>query len=195
VGEILHIDIFSTDKKHFLTCLDKLSKFAVVQPIASRTIIDIQSAILQLLNFFRRTKTIHCDNEPAIKSETIRTLKQKYDIQAVNAPPLHSTSNGQVERFHSTLSDNARCLTAQRKITNTIKAILQATIEYNRTVHSVTDKRPMDIIHSSPPELDAEIRDKILKAQQIQMKRLNEKRQERNFQVGDTVLLKANKRS
>lgn len=39
-GEMLHIDIFSTDEKYFLTCIDKFSKFAVVQPIASRTIED-----------------------------------------------------------------------------------------------------------------------------------------------------------
>lgn len=29
-GEMLHIDIVSTDKKIFLTCIDKFSKFAVV---------------------------------------------------------------------------------------------------------------------------------------------------------------------
>jgi len=134
VGEILHINIFSTDKKHFFTCLDKLSKFTAVQPIASRTIIDIQSGILQLLSFFRTTKTIYCENEPTIKSETIKTLlSNQYDVQVVNAPSLHSTSNGQVERFHSTLGDIARCLTSQRKITETVEAVLQATIEFNRT--------------------------------------------------------------
>lgn len=64
VGEILHIDIFSTDKKYFLTCIDKFSKFAIVQPIVSRTIIDIEPPILQLMNFFPNTKTIYCDNDP-----------------------------------------------------------------------------------------------------------------------------------
>ena len=34
VGEILHIDIYSTFGKFFLTCIDKFSKFAIVQPIA-----------------------------------------------------------------------------------------------------------------------------------------------------------------
>lgn len=32
-GEILHVDIYSTDQKYFLTCIDKFSKFAIVQPI------------------------------------------------------------------------------------------------------------------------------------------------------------------
>lgn len=195
VGEILHIDIYSTNKKYFLTCIDKFSKFAIVQPIASRTIIDIQSAILQLVNFYRHTKTIYCDNEPSIKSETIKSLlNNQYNIQIVNAPPLHSTSNGQVERFHSTLGDIARCLTAQRKITDTVETILQATIEYNNTIHSVTDKRPIDIIHSSSPELEIEIGNKIQKAQQLLTNRVNETRHNRQFQIGDTVLEKTNRR-
>jgi len=137
-GELLHIDIFSTDKKYFLTCVDKLSKFSIVQPIASRTIADVQTAILQLINFYRRTKTIYCDNEPSIKSETIKTLlSNQFDIQIVNAPPHHSTSNGQVERFHSTLAEIARCLKIERGIKDTVELILLATIEYNKTIHSV----------------------------------------------------------
>jgi len=65
--------------------------------------------IIQLLNFFPQTKTIYCDNEAAFNSETIRTLlKNGYNIDIVNAPPLHSCSNGQVERFHGTLADIAR---------------------------------------------------------------------------------------
>jgi len=41
VGELLHIDIFCIDKKIFLICFDKFSKFAIVQPLSSRTIIDV----------------------------------------------------------------------------------------------------------------------------------------------------------
>jgi len=51
-GEFLRIDIFSTDKKFLLTCVDKFSKFAVVQPIQSRTIEDLKTPLLQLMNFF-----------------------------------------------------------------------------------------------------------------------------------------------
>lgn len=32
-GDMLHIDIFSTDKKQFLTCIDKFSKLAVVHQL------------------------------------------------------------------------------------------------------------------------------------------------------------------
>ena len=71
-----------------------------------------------------------------------------------------------------------------------IQLILQSTIEYNKTIHSVTNKKPIEIIHSSAPEFEAEIREKVNKAQEIQMKRLNEARRNRTFQVGEKVLLK-----
>lgn len=64
-GEILHIDVFTTDKQHFLTCIDKFSKFAVVYPIASRSTLDIKNALLQMLNKFKNTNIIVSDNEKA----------------------------------------------------------------------------------------------------------------------------------
>lgn len=167
VGEILHIDIFSTDKKYFLTCADKLSKFAIVQPIDSRTIIDVESPILQLMNFFPRTKVIFCDNEPSLNSETIRSiLSNNFGVEIVNAPPLHSTSNGQVERLHSTILEIARCLKLEKSISDTVQLILLATIEYNRTIHTVTNKRPIDVIHSDSLELEVDVRNIVQKAQE-----------------------------
>jgi len=90
-----------------------------------------------------------------------------------------------VERFHSTLAEIARCLKIERGIKDTVELILLVTIEYNKTIHSITNKRPIDVIHSSTIELNTEI---------IQLERLNKTRQDRNFQVGDRVLVKSNKR-
>lgn len=118
VGEMQHIDIFTTDKKFFLTCIDKFSKFAVVQPVSSRTIEDLKPALLQLINFFPKAKSIYCDNEPALNSQTISAMLSNYfGVRISNAPPLHSVSNGQVERFHSTLLELARCLKIDKGIT------------------------------------------------------------------------------
>ncbi|GBP98456.1 Retrovirus-related Pol polyprotein from transposon gypsy [Eumeta japonica] len=195
VGEMLHIDIFSTDKKHFLTCVDKFSKFAVVQPIQSRTIIDLKIPIMQLMNLFPDTKSIYCDNEPSLKSETITSmLRNQFCVEVANAPPLHSTSNGQVERFHSTLTEIARCLKLERNIDSTIELIMLATAKYNRTIHSTINRKPIDVVHSSTIEIRKEIKDKIIKAQRDQLDRHNPSRQSRTFNVGDRVLVKNNKR-
>jgi len=100
-GEMLPIGIFSTDKKFFLTCVDKFCKFAIVQPTSSRFIEDLKPALLQLMNFFPRSKISYCDNDPSLKSHTIVSmLCNNFDVSITNAPLLNSTSNGQVERFH-----------------------------------------------------------------------------------------------
>lgn len=121
-------------------------------------------------------------------------LSNNFDIQIQNAPPLHSTSNGQVERFHSTLIEIARCIKLSKKFENTTELILMATIEYNKTIHSVTGKRPIDLVRSLPADLEAEVRNKIQEAQNRCIGRENKKRKDKQYQVGEKVLVKSNKR-
>jgi len=135
-GEILHIDIFSTDGNLFLTRIDKFSKIAIVQKITSRAIVDVKAPILNVIHFFPSTKIIYCDHERTLNSEPIKSiLLNNFNICISNAPPLHSTSNGQVKRFHSTLAEIARCLKILKQINDTAEVILLATTKYNRTIH------------------------------------------------------------
>jgi len=107
VGKMLHIYIFSTDKNLFLTCIGKFSKFATVQPIVSRAIVDVKIPIIQLINLFPKTKTIYCDNEASFSSETITSLlKNQYGIDLVNSPSLRSSSNGQTNASIAPLHQN-----------------------------------------------------------------------------------------
>jgi len=74
---MVHIDIFSTDRKLFLTCVDIFSKFAIVQPVVSRTIVDNTTPLLQIVNLFPNIKTVYGDNEPAFNSENITSVLKK----------------------------------------------------------------------------------------------------------------------
>jgi len=177
VGEMLHTDIFCTDRKYFLTCIDKFSKFAMVRPIPSRTIED-----LKLLKVFPKAKVIYCDNEPSLNSHTIFT------------PPLHSVSSGQVERFQHTLVELARCLKIDKGISDTVELILLATARYNKSIHSVIDKRPADVVMAQSSDPQYEIQDRIRRAQDKLRARENSSRQDRVFKVGDKVLVKSNRR-
>jgi len=58
-----------------------------------------------------------CANEPSLKSHTIVSmLCNNFGVRIINAPPLHRTSNGQVERFHSTWLELARCIKIDKGI-------------------------------------------------------------------------------
>lgn len=100
----------------------------------------------------------------------------------------------EIERFHSTLLEIARCVKIQKGISNTVDTILHATAEYYKSVHSVTNKRPIDVLHASTTELQREIRNKVHRPQAVQNSRVNKSRSNRVFRVGEPVLVKTNRR-
>lgn len=61
----------------------------------------------------------------------------------ITTPAQHST-NGQVERTHSTLIELIRCLSKQNN-TDSSQEIYNAVKAYNETIHSVTNEKPMDV--------------------------------------------------
>jgi len=67
-----------------------------------------------------------------------------------------------------------------------------ATASYNRTIHSVTDKKPIDTFNTNRIQ-ERNQRNK----QQLQnrsLEKFNKVRTEKDYQVGDKVFLKSNKR-
>lgn len=194
-GEILHIDIFSTAKCHFITCIDKFTKFALAFPIESRSIVDVKTPLLQILNFYPNARTIVCDNEKSFNSQSIKSLLQNgFNVQIFSVPPAHSTSNGQVERLHSTLSEIARCQKREGVAGNTVEMVMMAVNKYNATIHSVTNKRPVDLIHCIPKDMNEEVKARIARAQFKELEFQNKNRQLKTFAPGDIVYLKVNKR-
>jgi len=92
-------------------------------------------------------------------------LENHFGVSISNAPPLHSVSNGQVERFHSTLVELAGCLKIDKGISDTVELILLATARYNKSIHSVIDNRPADVVMAQTSDPQYEIQDRIRQAQ------------------------------
>lgn len=194
-GEILHIDLFYTSKQHFLTCIDKFSKFAVTLPVQSRSTIDIKPACLQLLNNFKDTKIIVSDNEKAFESNSLKNmLRDHYGIEQFFVPTLHSESNGQVERFHSTLLEISRCIHQQQQIQDPIDLLMLATSKYNNSIHSVINSKPIDAIRTSSIEGMEFIKNRLIKEQERMLKWFNEKAVTKTYRIGEKVFLRRNKR-
>ena len=190
-GEILHIDVFSTGKQHFLTSIDKFTKFATIIPINSRATIDIKNALLLILNRFKNTKLLISDNEKAFQSAIISSmLKNHFNIEQFFVPPLHSKSNGQVERFHSTLLEIARCI--KQNTTDITELLLLAATKYNNSIHSITQEKPIDTLHDFSEKHLQSIKSKLISAQECTLRRLNTTT--RTFKEGDIVFVKRNKR-
>lgn len=71
----------------------------------------------------------------------------------IYVPPLHSTSNRQVERFHDTLMEIGRELVMGQK-SHDIAIVIAL---YNMSKHSVTNKMPIEIIFSTPGKFNQTI--------------------------------------
>jgi len=71
---------------------------------------------------------------------------------------------------------------------------MRATVEYNKTLHSVTNLQPKDAMHSASDEKRLAIRRQIEKAQQANLNRFNPTRQNRIFELGEKVYLRNKKR-
>lgn len=85
------------------------------------------------------------------------------------------------------------CIRAERHIEDISDAILLATIEYNRSFHSVTGRKPAELLRASQDHFP-EVNRKLEKSQNEQLERNNQKRQNRVFDVGEKILVKANRR-
>lgn len=143
--DIVHIDIFISSPNIFLSAVDKLSRFAMLIPVKSRSIPDIKRGLVKLLTTFRTPKMIVCDNEVAFKAIEIRGLLQRLNIEIYHTPSDHSEVNGIVERFHSTLSEIFRCI--KHKFPDLLnKEIYKIATElYNTTIHSATQLTPFEV--------------------------------------------------
>jgi len=84
------------------------------------------------------------DNEKSLNSNSITfMMKDQQGILVYTAPPYKCSVNGQIERFHSTLSEIMICLKSDGIYNTFQETIDRAIYEYNFSIHSVTNKKPL----------------------------------------------------
>lgn len=129
-----------------MTALDKFTKYAVTKMLNSRAIEDVRRPLRDILFNFGVPRIVVIDNEPSLNSNSIMfMMKDELGIEVYTTPPYRSQANGQVERFHSTLTEIMRCIKENGGHRNFEELLERAVSEYNHTIHTVTGKRPVDL--------------------------------------------------
>lgn len=203
-GQIAHIDIYFTDGKIILTAIDKFSKYALTKILKSRATEDVKQPLREIILALGVPETIVVDNEKSLSSNSVSfMLENLFKIKVFKIPPYTSSANGQVERFHSTLSELMRCIKA-KKIHSTFSELLDMSVyEYNRSIHSTTKRKPIDVFFgknklNNSEQLDLErkeISEKIKRKQAVDLDYHNRRRSPpKNYSIGDTIYVKINKR-
>lgn len=190
VGEMLHLDIFFLENHKFLTCIDKFSKFLQIYHL--RTNAEVPKLIEQVLIVYPYCINITTDNDAMFTSHLVNSIFTSYNIVHHTTPISHSVTNGQVERVHSTILELARSL-AEQQNESVIDVVYLAAREYNKTIHSVTKQKPVDIFYHS--DRYPEVADLIKKAQEKELEVHNRKRFHKTFTPGDKIFVKTDRRS
>ncbi|XP_036348053.1 uncharacterized protein LOC118757450 [Rhagoletis pomonella] len=203
-GHIVHVDIYHTNKQLILIVIDKFSKYAQVKLIRSKAIEDIREPLREIIFSFGVPKTIVIDNEKSLNSASIQFMvEDQLGIEIFKTPPYASTVNGQVERFHSTLSEIMRCLKTEQTHRSFQELLDRSTYEYNYTIHSTTGKRPIETFFGRRVSIDPEQYenarreniDILRKRQAKDLETHNKTRQPiKTYSPGDIIYVRINKR-
>jgi len=125
------------------------------------------------------------DNEPSVSSTQFKSFAQRCGINLYFADPRHSTSNGQIEKAHSALTEIARCIKDELNSVDYSEIINKAAQKYNMTIHSITNQRPYDILynkieHDTIPQLLKQAQEKMLNSH-------NKGRKEKDYLVEEII--------
>lgn len=185
-GETIHIDILRIQNIYSISAIDKYSKYLVLKIIDSK--LDMEIKFLEILQTFPNCKNIICDNDTAFTSYKFKNMLTRQGITPYYVPIQHSKSNGQVERAHSTIQELARCIKKEYHLLDDEELLLKSTLEYNKTIHSSTDNRPIDILYNKVKHDD--IRAKLLIAQENMLKHNNKSKSNKPLIKNAVVYIK-----
>lgn len=145
-GEIVHIDIFAYNQNNiFISSIDKMSKFVKIKPIKSKSILDVQQPLMDLLYDWDIPALIVMDNERTFTSEIIEQQIRNLGIQIFKTPVNHSETNGQIERVHSTIREIIRCTRNVDPDISVVDIVQIAVHKYNNSIHSFTNDTPKNV--------------------------------------------------
>lgn len=191
-GHSVHMDIFHLNNRLFISTSDRFSKYFLLREIPNKR--NISVVVEEILSqIYPNCTEIMTDNDAVFTSQTIRALYRQKNINHVTTPVSHSTTNGQVERIHSTILEIASSI-AKQNASDTVDEIFNAVIQYNNTIHSVTKFRPSEVFFNNA-NVDFDVVKKNMQSNQERtLKYHNKKRVHKAFTPGDIVFMKSDRR-
>lgn len=146
--EILHVDSITLEHIKFLTIIDSFSKYAQAYKLNSAQGIEVANNLIKYFTHHGIPKQIISDNGGEFKNSIIKELLQVHKVEIHFISSQHPESNGQIERFHSTLIEHVRLLNNQKEYSkDSIETkVNYALLAYNNSLHSVTKLTPAEII-------------------------------------------------
>lgn len=145
--EVVHIDTLTVNRQKFLTLIDVFSKYAQAYPIESTSGVSVLYALIIYMSHHGLPISITADQGTEFKNLLIREFANLHKITLHYISVGNPASNGAIERFHSTALEHIRVLGQSNPNLTTNELMAYAVIGYNNSIHSVTNKKPIEIIN------------------------------------------------
>ncbi len=191
VGEYIHLDLFFMNNNIYISSTDKYSKFCHLRQIPSKK--DTYKYVDEILSqIYPNAKFVMTDNESTLTGICAQQIYRRLQITHTKTPAYHSTTNGQVERTHSTIIELAKVL-AHEHSSAPDEQIFEAVRQYNKTIHSVTNEKPEDIFFNQREYPD--IKECLQKNQERVLRSHNRNRKQLTYKEGDVIYSKTHRRN
>ncbi|CAF1237173.1 unnamed protein product [Rotaria sordida] len=204
--------------KYIICLTDVLSKFVVTKAVRDNT---AQTAVRFLkedvISKFGTPRCILTDNGTHFTSTIMNELIKQIGATHLYSTPYHPQTNGQVERYNSTMDAKIAALSNLRK-TDWDDQLPFVTFNYNTSIHSSTKQIPFEMMYGRSPILPFDHQDtnvtlsydsehvnklqqflsklneqaklNIIKNQQRYKRRYDINRSNPSYNIGDLVLVK-----
>lgn len=146
--DTVSLDIFHYQKNKFLTAIDLCSRLAFVYRVKTKSATEVIEGVLTLFSLLGIPKTIQLDNGREFKNGAfVRAMKEMgCDLHFVTVG--HHKSQGNIERFHSTLIEHIQLIQEERNLAIG-EAAVRAALAYNHSIHRGTGLRPLEVFHGN----------------------------------------------
>jgi transposase InsO family protein len=139
--------------KYIITLTDILSKFMVTKAVRDNSAQTVVRFLKEdIISKFGTPRCILTDNGTHFTSSLTNELIKQIGATHLYSTPYHPQSNGQIERFNSTMDAKIAALSNSRK-TNWDDQLSLVTFNYNTSIHSSTKQIPFEMMYGRKPVL------------------------------------------
>lgn len=138
------IDIYSSEGKHYVSCIDVYSKFATLEQVPTKDWIECKSALMRIFNHLGKPQLLKADRDGAFTSLALKRWLESEGIEL----QLNTAKTGvaDIERLHKTINEKIRIIKTSDDNEAKLSKIETILYVYNhKTKHDTTGQTPAHI--------------------------------------------------
>ena len=145
--------------RYIIAATDILSKFVVTKAVRDCTAQTAARFVKEeLISKFGTPRCILTDNGTHFTATMMEELLKQIGTTHLYATPYHPETNGQIERYNSTMDAKIAALSNERK-TDWDDQLPLVTFNYNSNIHATTKHVPFEMMYGRSPTLPFDLQD------------------------------------